>query len=121
MAQETVGSGGLIEARHCYKCGHEWLPRKPGRPQRCPRCQSFEWDDSAGAPPSASAKRTLRVLLEKVYRDRKQNILEVQHEAVMVIEGNHDYRLVVVDESGEMVSPRVPVGLFCGRYSNRVA
>ncbi|MCC6591623.1 MAG: hypothetical protein IT168_33360 [Bryobacterales bacterium] len=25
--------------RRCEKCGHEWAPRKPVPPKRCPRCQ----------------------------------------------------------------------------------
>ena len=35
-----------ITERHCLRCGRSWLPRKPGRPGRCPneRCHSTNWD-----------------------------------------------------------------------------
>ena len=25
-------------------CGHQWRPRIPGRPPRCPKCGSVHWD-----------------------------------------------------------------------------
>ena len=27
----------------CLRCGHKWWPRKPGRPQTCPKCRSPYW------------------------------------------------------------------------------
>jgi predicted Zn-ribbon and HTH transcriptional regulator len=27
----------------CLKCGHDWIPRKPGRPTLCPRCGNAKW------------------------------------------------------------------------------
>lgn len=29
---------------HCRNCDHYWMPRKPGRPGRCPKCDSTYWD-----------------------------------------------------------------------------
>ena len=28
----------------CIRCGHEWLPAKPGKPLLCPVCHSAYWD-----------------------------------------------------------------------------
>jgi DNA-directed RNA polymerase subunit RPC12/RpoP len=29
----------------CLRCGHEWIPQKPGhRPHLCPKCRSYLWD-----------------------------------------------------------------------------
>lgn len=33
-----------IQQCACKQCGHVWFPRKPERPAKCPRCQSFAWD-----------------------------------------------------------------------------
>jgi len=38
----------------CLRCGGVWVPRKIGRPSRCPKCMSPLWDkeyvrDVAGA------------------------------------------------------------------------
>ena len=27
----------------CHRCGYQWLPRV-GKPKRCPRCQTWDWD-----------------------------------------------------------------------------
>lgn len=29
----------------CRRCGHEWVPRLPKKPARCPRCGSIHWDE----------------------------------------------------------------------------
>ena len=28
----------------CLHCSHQWLPRKPERTKKCPRCQVAAWD-----------------------------------------------------------------------------
>ena len=28
----------------CKRCGHEWWPRSPGKPIKCPKCQTMRWD-----------------------------------------------------------------------------
>lgn len=28
----------------CLRCGHAWVPRRPGRPGVCPKCKSAVWD-----------------------------------------------------------------------------
>ena len=28
----------------CLRCGHQWYPRKPGRPTTCAGCRSPYWD-----------------------------------------------------------------------------
>lgn len=34
-----------IKGLKCLRCGHEWIPHKPGyRPQLCPKCRSYLWD-----------------------------------------------------------------------------
>ena len=33
-----------LPTHHCLRCGHTWVPRKPGRPGVCPRCKSAIWD-----------------------------------------------------------------------------
>ncbi len=30
------------------KCGHTWIPRKPGRPVECPKCKRRDWDKKKG-------------------------------------------------------------------------
>jgi hypothetical protein len=37
------GGGAVVQVR-CIRCGHVWLPRHPGRPNKCPRCQKPDWD-----------------------------------------------------------------------------
>ena len=27
----------------CERCGHSWIPRKPEKPQTCPKCRSPYW------------------------------------------------------------------------------
>lgn len=46
----TFGSPLLMEYLHCYKCGHNWLPRKRGRPFLCPHCNFPAWDDPKAVP-----------------------------------------------------------------------
>lgn len=33
----------------CLMCSYKWLPRKVGKPRKCPRCQSFTWDTGVRA------------------------------------------------------------------------
>ena len=35
-----------IESKECLRCGHKWIPRKPGEPTRCAsaKCKSPYWD-----------------------------------------------------------------------------
>ncbi len=35
---------------HCFKCGHEWIPRNPRRPALCPKCGYTRWDDPDAVP-----------------------------------------------------------------------
>ena len=28
----------------CIRCTYSWLPRKPGRPTKCPSCFDGDWD-----------------------------------------------------------------------------
>ena len=30
---------------HCNQCDHEWLPRTDKTPERCPKCDSHNWND----------------------------------------------------------------------------
>ena len=36
-----------VKTRACKRCGHNWLPRQPGKPRRCPNrhCHSVRWDE----------------------------------------------------------------------------
>lgn len=47
--------------RECLRCLHEWLPKKIGKPIRCPRCGSPYWDrprtqENAGGRPEVVSK-----------------------------------------------------------------
>ena len=36
-----------LTMKHCLRCGHDWYPKGPGRPNICPRpkgCGSQAWD-----------------------------------------------------------------------------
>lgn len=33
-----------MEKTECVRCGNQWFQRKEGRPVRCPKCQSVNWD-----------------------------------------------------------------------------
>lgn len=46
---------------HCIQCGHDWIPRKVGRPKECPACQSAYWDD----PDHWSRRRKERFAVEE--------------------------------------------------------
>jgi len=35
---------------HCYKCGHDWIPRSPRRPALCPNCNFARFDDPSAVP-----------------------------------------------------------------------
>ena len=37
----AAGSG--VPALVCHKCQHTWTPRKPGTPDRCPKCKNPRW------------------------------------------------------------------------------
>ena len=53
---------GMVRLRGCRcRCGHEWLPRTPGKPRTCPLCKSPRWDrpkrervEAATAPTSGT-------------------------------------------------------------------
>ncbi|MBV9468210.1 MAG: hypothetical protein JOZ57_03065 [Abitibacteriaceae bacterium] len=49
-----------IRKLRCQKCGHEWLPRKFGRPQWCPQCNSPDWDEPRKRPPIAEQRANAR-------------------------------------------------------------
>ena len=34
----------VVVEREWLRCGHRWLPRQPGRPDECAKCQSPRWD-----------------------------------------------------------------------------
>jgi predicted Zn-ribbon and HTH transcriptional regulator len=54
QALEAAGEGPIVIRQcKCGQCSHVWLPRKPGSPEKCPRCQSFAWKTSN--EPSAEA------------------------------------------------------------------
>lgn len=48
-----------IEACECLACSHVWIPRKPERARKCPRCQCFTWDDRREAERLAERRRAL--------------------------------------------------------------
>jgi len=34
-----------MKGYRCFRCGHEWIPRKKrGKPRFCPNCKSPYWD-----------------------------------------------------------------------------
>lgn len=38
--------------RKCYRCGHEWTPRRYNRdPRQCPKCKSPYWNRLRTSPP----------------------------------------------------------------------
>ncbi len=42
-----------MDGWHCKRCGHDWTPRKEGRPIRCGKCKSPYWDqERQGVEPS---------------------------------------------------------------------
>jgi predicted Zn-ribbon and HTH transcriptional regulator len=43
---DLVSNGSYIKPAKCKRCGHQWIPRKPGRPRRCPNptCMTPNWD-----------------------------------------------------------------------------
>lgn len=78
---------------HCYKCGHDWIPRRTQRPALCPNCNYARFDDPGslanpinpgesvtGAPkPTGNAKVDF-VALEDLSKKLTQAIAEVQSE-----------------------------------------
>ena len=34
-----------MEKFKCVKCGHEWIPRIEEKPQTCPKCKTYKWED----------------------------------------------------------------------------
>ena len=50
-----------IQRMTCRKCEHEWLPRKFGRPQWCPNCNSPDWDEERKRPPMAEQRAKAHV------------------------------------------------------------
>lgn len=49
-----------VQLAACNLCGHEWQPRLPGRPARCPKCQSDRWDKERARPPIAEQRAAAR-------------------------------------------------------------
>jgi hypothetical protein len=45
-----------VQIAQCNLCDHEWIPRKAGRPARCPNCQSDRWDQQRKRPPIAEQR-----------------------------------------------------------------
>ncbi len=43
MEQPTTEPQQSLPIKACKQCGHKWIPRVP-RPQRCPKCLSYDWD-----------------------------------------------------------------------------
>ena len=43
----------LLKGLECLRCGHQWKPRGPGVPQKCPACDSSKWQvpRGEGLPP----------------------------------------------------------------------
>lgn len=39
-----------MERWKCQRCGHEWWPRTPDKPQRCAKCKVKYWWRAARAP-----------------------------------------------------------------------
>src|SRR3990167_11257502 len=35
---------------HCERCGHDWHPKKPGKPRSCAKCTARYWDRPARIP-----------------------------------------------------------------------
>lgn len=33
---------------HCYRCGHDWIPRSDSRPKACPKCRSSRYEFISG-------------------------------------------------------------------------
>jgi DNA-directed RNA polymerase subunit RPC12/RpoP len=41
----------------CLRCGHEWYPRKPEVPARCPGCGSAIWQRTQSLPLNPRSRR----------------------------------------------------------------
>lgn len=54
-----------IQLAKCNLCGHEWLPRKEGRPARCPNCESARWDKERKRPPIAEQRKAAQKRQQK--------------------------------------------------------
>jgi predicted Zn-ribbon and HTH transcriptional regulator len=39
-----VKKSEVIVKCKCLKCGKEWWPRTPTKPNICPRCKSVHWE-----------------------------------------------------------------------------
>ncbi len=44
----------------CLKCGHNWMPRTPWKPAKCPSCQNRKWQ----TPPDKPDGRTRKELAD---------------------------------------------------------
>lgn len=44
MAKPLPPGRILVQAYHCERCSHTWLPRSEERPLLCPKCKSLRWD-----------------------------------------------------------------------------
>jgi predicted RNA-binding Zn-ribbon protein involved in translation (DUF1610 family) len=51
----------MSEQLKCLRCGHEWTPRKVGRPAQCPNCKQTQWDRPSKWAEAPEPKRKLAV------------------------------------------------------------
>lgn len=42
--KQIAGANIKISGHKCFRCGHEWRPKKMGIPKVCPKCKSPYWD-----------------------------------------------------------------------------
>ena len=51
----------------CLRCGHEWMPRRTGKPRNCPnqKCRSVAWDRER--PAHAERPLTYRRLYPEIH------------------------------------------------------
>ncbi len=49
-----------LQAYKCYKCNHEWYPRKSELPATCPRCRNPKWNID-------TKKQLIKKLKQEVY------------------------------------------------------
>lgn len=48
----------LLNGYRCECCGHEWYPRKEEPPDKCPRCQKFDWNPGGQVATPGALQRT---------------------------------------------------------------
>lgn len=47
---EEIAEVHMVPGHRCLRCGKEWVPRREGRPVRCPGCGSPYWDRERERP-----------------------------------------------------------------------